>query len=75
MLARLLDRLLRCSHDDYSFPITLKQGMAPAAFRPKGTYVVCLDCGRELPYDWKAMKVGAPAARPSWTELRQSTAR
>jgi hypothetical protein len=22
-----------------------------------GTYVVCLDCGKEFPYDWKAMRV------------------
>jgi hypothetical protein len=22
-----------------------------------GTYVVCLDCGKEFPYDWKAMKL------------------
>ena len=21
-----------------------------------GTYVVCLDCGKELPYDWTEMK-------------------
>jgi hypothetical protein len=25
-------------------------------------YVVCLDCGKELPYDWKEMKViGSPS--------------
>jgi hypothetical protein len=29
---------------------------SPAAFLT-GTYVVCLDCGKEFPYDWKAMKV------------------
>jgi hypothetical protein len=29
-----------------------------------GTYVVCLDCGKELSYDWKEMKiVGSPSAR------------
>jgi hypothetical protein len=22
-----------------------------------GTYVACLDCGREFPYDWREMKV------------------
>lgn len=22
-----------------------------------GTYVVCLECGKELPYDWKEMRV------------------
>jgi hypothetical protein len=24
------------------------------------TYVACLDCGRELDYDWKSMRVGQP---------------
>jgi hypothetical protein len=23
-----------------------------------GTYVTCLDCGKEFAYDWKAMRVG-----------------
>ena len=29
-----------------------------------GTYVVCLDCGKELAYDWKEMRVmeGNPQA-------------
>lgn len=22
-----------------------------------GTYVVCLECGREFPYDWQEMKI------------------
>ena len=22
-----------------------------------GTYVVCLDCGKEMPYDWSQMRV------------------
>jgi hypothetical protein len=28
-------------------------------------YVVCLDCGKEFPYDWREMKVisDSPAAR------------
>ena len=29
---------------------------SPAAFAT-GTYVVCLDCGKELSYDWKQMKI------------------
>ena len=46
MLTRLLDRLLRCSHSDYSFPITLKSDPISSG-NLKGTYVVCLDCGQE----------------------------
>jgi hypothetical protein len=25
-----------------------------------GTYVVCLDCGKEFPYDWQQMRVVSP---------------
>jgi predicted transcriptional regulator len=28
-----------------------------AAASVTGTYVVCLDCGKEFPYDWKSMKM------------------
>jgi hypothetical protein len=28
-----------------------------------GTYVVCLDCGKELSYDWDDMKVISSAAQ------------
>ncbi|MGA2273258.1 MAG: hypothetical protein ABSH00_06865 [Bryobacteraceae bacterium] len=27
-----------------------------------GTYVVCLDCGKEFAYDWRTMRVGNPIA-------------
>lgn len=30
-----------------------------------GTYVVCLDCGKEFAYDWKQMKVISPDAKPA----------
>jgi hypothetical protein len=29
----------------------------PQAAALTGTYVACLDCGREFPYDWQEMKV------------------
>jgi len=28
-----------------------------AAASVTGTYIVCLDCGQEFPYDWNAMKL------------------
>jgi hypothetical protein len=57
-IAKLLDVFFGCRHSRYSFPVTIRG----AARRPKaasltGTYVACLDCGREFPYDWKEMKV------------------
>lgn len=61
MIAGLVDLLLGCWHKNYSFPITQRSGRRPEAAYLTGTYVVCLDCGKEFPYDWKAMKVLAPA--------------
>jgi hypothetical protein len=57
MLASLLDVLFGCGHRNYSFPRTVRHGARSPAAAVTGTYVVCLDCGREFPYDWKAMKV------------------
>jgi hypothetical protein len=50
--------LFGCTHANYSFPITAKRaGRNVASAGPTGTYVVCLDCGKEFAYDWEAMKV------------------
>jgi hypothetical protein len=53
-----LDILFGCYHRNFSFPITKKRGqrLSPAAALT-GTYVVCLDCGKEFAYDWDEMKV------------------
>ena len=62
MLSRLMEVVFGCWHSNYSFPITAK-GRARgcnAAASLTGTYVVCLDCGKEMPYDWRAMRVLAP---------------
>lgn len=64
MTLKLFDFLFGCWHKNYSFPITAKgTKRRTAAASLTGTYVVCLDCGREFPYDWQNMKVitGAPA--------------
>ena len=64
-MASLLDVLFGCSHKNFSFPITKRPGqrLSPAA-QLTGTYVACLGCGKEFPYDWKTMKVvsGIPQA-------------
>jgi hypothetical protein len=74
MFARLLNRLLRCSHPNYTFPITRKSSPAASGPRPNGTYVVCLDCGQELPYDWAGMKISATQGNPAWEQVPQSIA-
>ncbi len=66
MLATLVDAFFGCWHKNYSFPITVKPGHRRAgAAALTGTYVVCLDCGKEFPYDWHSMKVMSPNARPA----------
>lgn len=61
MILDVFDMLFGCWHKNYSFPITAKgdRRKSPAAART-GTYVVCLDCGKEFAYDWQAMKVVEP---------------
>lgn len=65
MFSRLVDAMFGCWHSHYSFPITVRASArrSRAAFRT-GTYVVCLDCGKEFPYDWHEMKVVSQNHRP-----------
>ncbi len=54
----LFDLVFGCSHKRCSFPMTTRGAKRrSAAAAVTGTYVVCLDCGKEFPYDWKAMKI------------------
>ena len=56
----LLDCLFGCAHRKLSLPITLRKkmvngrpGLGPAA----ETYRVCLECGKQFPYNWEEMKI------------------
>jgi RNase P subunit RPR2 len=57
-----LRHLFGCTHRNTTFPLTphhkLGSSMADNAF--DGTYVVCLDCGKEFRYDWQEMRLGDP---------------
>jgi hypothetical protein len=64
MFSRILDLLFGCTHGRISFPLTIKKGVRSRAAFPTGTYVVCLDCGKEMPYDWKQMKIVRGSAKP-----------
>jgi len=58
MFEKLYDTFFGCRHPRYSFPVTVRRlARRPQAAALTGTYVACLDCGRELPYDWQEMKV------------------
>lgn len=64
MLGSVLSSLFGCSHRRTSFPLTPSRRNALGASNftgPRhGTYVVCLDCGKEFDYNWKEMRVGEP---------------
>jgi hypothetical protein len=62
MIAKLWDTFFGCWHNHYSFPITVRSRSRSAAAALTGTYVVCLDCGKELPYDWNQMRILDSAA-------------
>ena len=57
MLQSLLNTFFGCSHQRTTFPLTPARTAHPTAPR-NGTYVVCLDCGKEFAYNWEEMRVG-----------------
>jgi len=63
MLQSIFNSLFGCTHQHTTFPQTPGRRSAavphPGITR-NGTYVVCLDCGREFAYNWKEMKIGEP---------------
>jgi hypothetical protein len=61
----LVNLLFGCWHKNYSFPFTARGSRRTQAAQVTGTYVVCLDCGKEFPYDWKEMKLVSVNERAS----------
>jgi hypothetical protein len=57
MFSSLVEALFGCLHRNYSFPLTTRGKRRTGAATATGTYVVCLDCGKEFAYDWQQMKV------------------
>ncbi len=66
LLVAIVDRLSVCAHRRTTLPMTGWVDATASAHRDATgeMYVVCLDCGRRLPYDWKKMRLGKhPAPR------------
>lgn len=72
----LVDMFFGCWHRNYSFPITARGSArrTPAA-SVTGTYVVCLDCGKEFPYDWQEMRVVSATPRQVTVSVMPEPAR
>ncbi|HEX4487086.1 MAG TPA: hypothetical protein VH088_12510 [Terriglobales bacterium] len=45
--------------------MTIRGARRNSASAATGTYVVCIECGKEMPYDWQSMKVVSGGDRPS----------
>lgn len=54
------DVLFGCGHKRTSFPRTIRSKRDRSKNNHTGTYVVCLDCGKEFGYDWKEMRLLGP---------------
>ncbi len=55
MIDTVLNLLFRCSHRHLTRPVTPAR---KAGEKQGGTYVVCLDCGKQFAYDFGRMKMG-----------------
>jgi hypothetical protein len=65
MISSLLNAMFGCSHNRTTFPLTpARRTQMSGDTARRGTYVVCLDCGKEFAYNWKEMKIGDGALTP-----------
>jgi hypothetical protein len=57
MFDALLGALLGCRHRRTSLPFTPHPGTRrEPVLGERHTYVVCLDCGKQFPYNWDEMR-------------------
>jgi len=64
MLSSLIDSIFGCAHHRTTFPITPSRNTKRPEGARRGTYIVCLDCGKEFDYNWKEMRIGGPSMPP-----------
>ncbi len=68
---KIFDALFGCWHKRMSFPITSRrQQHHLKAASQTGTYIVCLDCGKEFAYDWQKMRVLSPRKQQVYVHTR-----
>jgi hypothetical protein len=58
MIDTISNLLFRCSHKRLTRPLS---AVTKTGEPRGGTYVVCLDCGKQFPYDLQTMRVGKAA--------------
>jgi hypothetical protein len=57
MFVNFVDVLFGCTHKRLTFPMTTRRARNESRIAVNETYVACLHCGREFPYDWNRMKI------------------
>ncbi len=70
MIELIMKAVFGCSHRRTTFPFTPARRKGAAAVQ-RQTYVVCLDCGKEMNYDWSEMR--RRDALPAQAPLNEST--
>ena len=63
MFNSLLNTIFGCAHNRTTFPITPSRRSKVSEGMRNGTYIVCLDCGKEFDYNWKEMRIGDPVGQ------------
>ena len=64
-----------CPHHHLSFPMTMKRERPSLKGPSKHTYVVCLDCGKQFPYDWESLGTSADPFPSPLAKLLESARR
>jgi hypothetical protein len=67
---KFFDVLFGCLHKRTTFPISKRGTPRPGAAGRSGTYVVCLDCGKEFAYDWQRMRIMTAKEEQSYARAR-----
>jgi hypothetical protein len=64
VISKLMEAMFGCRHARYSFPMTVRPGSRRGLSTQRmGTFVSCLDCGKEFRYDWREMKIVGSASK------------
>jgi hypothetical protein len=66
----IFDAIFGCWHKRTTFPISNRKGQRRSASAQHGTYVVCLDCGKEFAYDWQKMRVISSRKQESYASAQ-----
>lgn len=73
MLNSLFEIVFGCAHRRTTFPLTPSRNLRRAEGARGGTYIVCLDCGKEFDYNWKEMRIGSPTAQVAASVLHDQS--